>query len=92
MNVHTHGHDDCALGGKIPIGDINGGYLFTAGYFGGGKSRPLHGHIGGSDLYGDAWSMQEPASSSMHIMCTDLCVGVGNAMLWYAARVHPGHA
>ena len=41
---------------------------------------------------GMAWSMQEPASSSMHIICMDLRIGVGNAMLLYATRVHRGHA
>ena len=35
MNLHTHGHDDCALTGKITIGDLDGGYLFTTGYLGG---------------------------------------------------------
>ena len=37
MNLHTHGHDDCALTSEITIGDFDGGYLFTTGYFGGGK-------------------------------------------------------
>ena len=92
MNLHTHGHDDCALTGEITIGDLDGGYLFTTGYLGGGKSRPVHGHIGGSNSYGDAWSMQQPASSSMHIICMDLRVGVGNAMLLYPTRVHFEHA
>ena len=92
MNLHTHGHDDCALTCKIIIGDFDGGYLFTTGYLGGGRSRPVHGHIGGSKLYGDAGWMQEPASSSMHIICMDLRVGVRNAMLLYATRVHRGLA
>ena len=93
MNLHTHGHDDCALTGEIAIGDFDGGYLFTTGYLGGGGGcRPVHGHIGGSDSFGEAWSMQEPASSSMHIICIDQRVGVGIAMLLYATRVHRGHA
>ena len=34
--------------------------------------------------------MQEPVSSSMHIFCMDLRVGMGDAMLLYATRVHLG--
>ena len=58
----------------------------------GGKSWPVHGHIGGSESYGLAWSMHEPASSSMHMICMDLRVVVGNAMLLYATQVHHWHA
>ena len=36
--------------------------------------------------------MQELVSSWMHIICMDLRVGVGNAMLLYATQVHRGHA
>ena len=57
-----------------------------------GKSSPVHGHIRGSKSHGDAWSMQEPASGSMHTICMDLRVGVGNAMLLYATQVHRGQA
>ena len=32
VNLHTHGHDDCALTGEITIGDFDGGYLFTTSY------------------------------------------------------------
>ena len=41
---------------------------------------------------GGGKGMQEPAFSSMHIICLDLRVGVGNAMLLYATQVHRGHA
>ena len=42
-NLHTHAHDDCALTGKITIGDFDGGYLLTTGYLGVGevKARTL---------------------------------------------------
>ena len=39
MNLHTDGRDDCALTGEITIGDFDGGYLFTAGYLGGGEVK-----------------------------------------------------
>ena len=39
MNLHTHGHNDCALTGEIAIGDFDGGYLFTTGYLGGGEVK-----------------------------------------------------
>ena len=39
MNLHTHGHDDCALDGEITIGDFDRGYLFTTGYLGGGEVK-----------------------------------------------------
>ena len=50
------------------------------------------GTLGRGKSYGDAWSKQEPASSSMHIIWVDLSVGVGNAMLLYATQVHRRHA
>ena len=92
MNLHAHGRDDCALTGEITIGDCDGGYPFTTG------------HLGGWDVKARAWAhwgeriiwgclvQQEPASSLMHIICMDLRVGVGNAMLLYATQVHCGHA
>ena len=47
MNLHTHGHDDCALTGEITIGDFDGGYLFTTGYLGGGGVKaPAWAHWG----------------------------------------------
>ena len=46
----------------------------------------------GGESYGDAWWMQEPAPSSMHIVCMDVRVGVENAMLLYATQVDRGHA
>ena len=91
-NLHTHGHNDCALTGESPL-VISMGVTFSQRVIWvGGKSRRVHGHIGGSDSYGDAWSMQELAFSSMHIICMDLRVGLGNAMLLYATRVNRGHA
>ena len=36
MNLHTHGHDDCALTGEITIGDFGGGYLVKTGFLGWG--------------------------------------------------------
>ena len=45
MNLHTHGHNNCALTGEITIGDFDGGYLLTTGFLGGGgvKARaPAH--------------------------------------------------
>ena len=39
MNLHTHGHHDCALTGEITIGDFDGGFLFTTGYLGGGEVK-----------------------------------------------------
>ena len=59
----------------------------------GKKSRPVYGHIGGEQIInGNAWSMQEMGSSSMHIICMDLRVGAGKAMLLYATQLHRGHA
>ena len=53
MNLHTHGHDDCDLTGEITIGDFDGGYLFTTGYFGGGGSQgPCMGTLGGATRMG----------------------------------------
>ena len=92
MNLCTHGRDNRALTGKITIGEFDGGYLFTTGYLGRGKSRPVHGPFVGSKSCGDAWLMQELASSPMHIICMDLRVAVGKAMLLYATPVHRGHA
>ena len=40
MNLHTHGHDDCALTGEVTIGDFEGGYLFTTGYLRRGEVKP----------------------------------------------------
>ena len=40
MNLHTHGHDDCALTGEITIGDFDGGYLFATGCSGGCTPNP----------------------------------------------------
>ena len=67
MKDHTHHRNNCALTGKIIIGDFDGG----------GTSSPLHGHIWGSESYGDAWSMQEPAPSPMHILCMDYALAWG---------------
>ena len=53
MNLHTHGHDDCALTGETTIGDFDGGYLFTTGYLGEGdvKARAW-AHLGGATRMG----------------------------------------
>ena len=92
MTLHTHGGNDCALTGEITIGDFDGDTFSLPVIWEGGKSRPVHGHIGGSESYGDTWSMQEQASPSMHIICMDLRVRVGNTMPLYATQVHRGHA
>ena len=39
MNLHTHGHDDCALTSEVTIGDSGGGEVFTTGYLGGGEVK-----------------------------------------------------
>ena len=92
MNFHTHGHDECAISGEITICDFDGGYLFTAGYLGGGEVKARAWAHSGSGSYGEAWPMQKLLSSSKHIICMDLRVGVGNTMLLYATQVHCWHA
>ena len=49
MNLHTHGHDDCALTSEITIGDIDGGYIFTTAYLKGGGSQVPY-------IYFPAWA------------------------------------
>ena len=39
INLHTHGHDDCALRGEITIGYFDGGSLFRTGFLGGGEVK-----------------------------------------------------
>ena len=92
MNLHTHGHDDCALTGKITMGDFDCRYLFTTGYLGWVEVKASAWAHLRSDSYRDAWSMQEPASFSMHIICMDVHLATGNTMLLYATRVHHWHA
>ena len=53
MNLHTRGHKDWSLTGKISIGDFDGGYLFTTSHLGGrGGQGPWMGTFGGANHKG----------------------------------------
>ena len=77
MNLHTHGHHDCALTGEITSGDFDGGYLFTRGYLGGGEVKArAWAHWGGQII----WERLVDARASVlfggyHLHGPTRCVG-----------------